>query len=64
MNSSIHRHKRSHEMSPPKCELDLFKFAYDTEDKAYPTFRERNLEKVAMCCVATGNIFVQFKPKP
>ena len=56
MNSSIHRHKRSHEMSPPRSELDLFKFAYDTEDKDYPIYRERNEKNLKLCCVSTGKI--------
>lgn len=55
MHSSIHRHQRSHAMNAPVKEADLFKFAYDTEDKAYPIYREKNLEKPGICCVSTGS---------
>ena len=56
MHSSIHRHQRAHAMNAPLNETDLFKFAYDTEDKAYPIYREKNLEKPGICCVSTGNL--------
>jgi hypothetical protein len=55
VNSSIHRHKRAHEMKPPQSENDLFEFAFDTEDKAYPIYREKIVsDKPSIACVATG----------
>ena len=58
VHSSYHRHKRAHEMKPPQSETDLFDFAFDTEDKAYPIYREKTSgDKPTIACVATGTDF-------
>lgn len=42
-------------MKPPQSENDLFEFAFDTEDKAYPIYREKIIsDKPTIACVATG----------
>ena len=42
-------------MKPPQSENDLFEFAFDTEDKAYPIYREKIVsDKPSIACVATG----------
>ena len=49
-------------MKPPQSENDLFEFAFDTEDKAYPIYREKIVsDKPSIACVATGIFISSFE---